>query len=491
MPRHAKGITPRAELPIHGTSPLELIFDFFAGRQQPGTAGMSSDTRFDKISGANVSMSFPELLRFVQVMLSTNCYTLQEVQWVLRKAKSSPYGKEEGNWHGDVSTEINDLNFVEWLSCVVRLALISHGSRGKNPEQCIDEVAKEMQLHNQRECKARIARIARTQAGFGAWTDDATPREALAPLAINLRRGKPLEDFMLGKHDMLKLQHRLLSCSRTPQNSQWSSFDGPYISMVVPTTAKGQSHKFQVIVQNTAHSVFNVSFRLDGLPFMSAFHTPAKSFCASGLDCVCELRAVVPHIGEYQGDVEVTDLRGLVVHARVPVYLRVISGGNTSYLVENLKLGAPGNPFHKTLSRGSLTHRIYSNGDRENDGLLKRGMTSPSGKDMFKAVEKRMSKSAAALVRPLSVRDAQHHSGAMPVHPTLRKGAKQASRQKMRIMTPKSRDPLEVSYTPGSAARGINSPTNLTRTHSGALTGPHSWLNGIAYKSSVPQRLAV
>lgn len=535
MPRYAKGVTPRSEPQIHGTSPLEIIFEFFAGRQQPGTAGLSLDTHFDKISAQNLSMSFPELLRFVQIMFHRNKFTLQEVQWMLRKAKSAPYGLEEvasvprsthqlrtacaafdrhealetipsragtqgldrrprltfplvsaaqGNWHGDISGEQTSLNFVEWLTCVVRLSLVSYGTQGLTPEECIDEIARDMQLHSQKLVKDRIARIARTQAGFGAWKDDATPREIFQSLAINLKRGKPLDDFMLTNHQMLKLQHRLLASSRSRENASWSAFDGPYISMVVPATPKGKFHRFQVIVQNKASNVFNVSFRLDGLPFMEASHTPSKSFCASGLDCICDLRAYCPHLGEFQGDIEVTDLKGHNVLHRVPVYLRVISGGSTRYLVE--RSVGPGNPIHKTLKAGSLTHRIFTNRD---DPVLNRSMTSPTGRNMFVATtQDRLTKSAAALIMPLSVRDAKSNVGTLPLHPSARKGIKSPSRKSMRSMTPKSRDPLDINFTPSSSR--IHSPSNITRTTSGTLTGPQSWLNGIALKSGTAFRLS-
>jgi hypothetical protein len=106
LPPGSKFGTVRSGRPLSGSSPLEVIFEFFCGRQQPGTAGMSTDVTFDEIAQANVSMSLPELMKFTLLMFPKHQFTKPELSWVMTKAKSDPFSAIETNWHGDVEGDL-------------------------------------------------------------------------------------------------------------------------------------------------------------------------------------------------------------------------------------------------------------------------------------------------------------------------------------------------------------------------------------------------
>jgi hypothetical protein len=64
---------------------------------------------FDDISQANVTVSYPELLKFASVMFYKTPFPRSEISWVMSKAKTDPYGKAEGNWHGDTNGDLKSV----------------------------------------------------------------------------------------------------------------------------------------------------------------------------------------------------------------------------------------------------------------------------------------------------------------------------------------------------------------------------------------------
>jgi hypothetical protein len=101
---------------------------------------------------------------------------------------------------------LGQLNFVEFLSCVIRLTLIAYGSLGMSPDAAVDEVAKDMHLGDINSVKQRLLRISRTNAGFGGWVDSDMDQEKAAVMALSMRRPKGLQEFMLPQDQMLVLQ---------------------------------------------------------------------------------------------------------------------------------------------------------------------------------------------------------------------------------------------------------------------------------------------
>lgn len=331
LPRGSALAAPVHSAMIEGNSPLEIIFDFFAGRQQPGTAGVSAKITFEEIAFGNSSMSFAELLKFTNMMFAPHAFTRQEVQWVMTKSKTDRYAEVEGNWHGDQGGDQKQLNFVEFLSCVVRLSLICFGSLGKTPLEGVEETAKLLTLTDLPALKARLVRIARTNGGFGGWQEPTEHREEGARATISAKRPKALQDFMLPRPDMIDVQHALLGCIQKVKGAcTWKAFSGPFISMVVPVTEPGSPHKFQLLLQGKSSTPIFPECDLSNLPFASSKYYPASlKGLASGMESSFDLYCDVPEPGEYTGHVSIFETRSKRVIGKVQVYLRAVPGSES------------------------------------------------------------------------------------------------------------------------------------------------------------------
>lgn len=332
LPRGSALATPVHSAIVDGNSPLEVIFDFFAGRQQPGTAGVSAKITFEEIAMGNTSMSFAELLKFTNMMFAPHAFTRAEVQWVMTKSKTERYAEVEGNWHGDQGGDMKQMNFVEFLSCVVRLSLICFGSLGKTPLEGVEETAKLLTLTDLPALKARLVRIARTNGGFGGWQEPSERPEQGAHATICAKRPKALQDFMLARPGMMDLQHALLGCMHKAKGvCTWKAFSGPFISMVVPVTEAGSPHKFQLLLQGKSYSPIFPECDLSHLPFASSKYYPASlKGLASGMESSFDLFCDVPETGEYTGHVTIFDTRSNRVIGNVQVYLRAVLGSESN-----------------------------------------------------------------------------------------------------------------------------------------------------------------
>uniref|UniRef100_A0A7S4NGY1 Uncharacterized protein n=1 Tax=Guillardia theta TaxID=55529 RepID=A0A7S4NGY1_GUITH len=180
-------------------SPFEMIFGFFCSRQQGSFDGLGT---FDEISKANVSMSFSELLKFVSMMFPHHQFTRGELSWVMSRAKVEPIPLSESSKADKNDSDLKALTYAEWLNCVLRLALIAYGSQDMEHDKIIEHVAKDLMLDNVAALKKRLDRIARTNAGFGAWKDEKMPMEEGSLLSLNMKRPKALAEYMPDKNKM-------------------------------------------------------------------------------------------------------------------------------------------------------------------------------------------------------------------------------------------------------------------------------------------------
>ena len=306
-------------------------------------------------------MSFPELIKFTNMMFKDLHFTRNEMSWFMMRSKLESLSQIEGNWHGDSEGDIKLLNFVEWLSCLLRMALVGYGTLGLKAEEALSKLADSMMLHDIIGLKSKLYRIARTNGGFGAWCDPSIPFEEGLPLALNVKRPKDLEDFMLERTEMLRLQDKLLSMARSEKNRIWVPFDGPYISMVVPLTPQ-KPHLFHVVVQNMEARPRNLSFRLRNLPFLHTQYKPCKATIVSaGMQCTFELAAFFDTAGDYDGEIHFTDKDGHGTFAVCPVYIRVLD--DTAIGHSRALTHREGNPL--IFEHGTLPHRIHSTNDSD------------------------------------------------------------------------------------------------------------------------------
>jgi len=76
IPAGSSNATPRSARPVSGESALELLYMFYAGRQQPGAGGLTKDVAFQDISSFNASMSFSETIKFVNEKSSGTIFSI-------------------------------------------------------------------------------------------------------------------------------------------------------------------------------------------------------------------------------------------------------------------------------------------------------------------------------------------------------------------------------------------------------------------------------
>ena len=86
IPSGSVQATPRTTRPVAGESSLELLYMFYAGRQQPGMGGLTKDVSFMEISAYNACMSFAELIKFANMHFAMP-FTRNEMAWFTMIAK--------------------------------------------------------------------------------------------------------------------------------------------------------------------------------------------------------------------------------------------------------------------------------------------------------------------------------------------------------------------------------------------------------------------
>jgi len=381
---------------------------------------------------------------------------------------------------------------VEWLACVVRLALIAHCSQGKTPEEAIDVTAKDFCLEDIQAAKRKLSRIARTKAGFGAWVDESVRMEPSAQLALNMKRGTPLKDLMVDDDSMLKLQNRLLGHSRSPKNRAWGAFEGPYISMVVPSTGPGQSHRFQVVIQNMSKEIVPLAFHLEKLDFMQMNYYPRSTMCAAGMDCTCNLRAIVPRPGEHMGFIVISNPRLNKEITRCPVYIRAISRGSGALV--SAAQQSLSNPVKRMLEPGSPAYRRHREDKSSEEGSRVGSPLGSTKGDSLRSVSTTARSSNSflnwtELIQPLKVNTAHRHTGSVPLHPAQRTGRK-ASTIHHKASAPLGTSPSGAQYIRRMDTYVAN--MSFRRMNSSAELSGAPWLSQVKQNATrVPFRLSM
>jgi len=431
LPRGSALATPRNSQLVDGLSTLEILFEFFAGRQQPGTCGCSSKLTFDEIAQGNVSMSFPELLKFASMMFPKDPFTRVEIQWMMTKAKTERYAEVEGNWHGDDGNDIKQMNFLEFLSCVVRMSLIAFGSKGLTPKEGIHKTSKLLMLSDPLGLKARLLRVARTNGGFGGWKEPTERPEEGASISINQKRPKPIQDFMLSRPEMMDMQHLLLSYCHKPSTTVWKPFDGSFVSMVVPVTPEGVHHKFQILLQSTSQKPVFPACDLSQLPFASTRYLPASdNGLAAGMESTFDVFCATPSEGEYTGVVTFSDTRSGAPLGRVQVYIRAVpcNEQNRSRALSAARVSATNTPPEEKQQKLAPTPaELEAAIAGEGGGTRVRGLLGRSGSAMSlcsatgKLVNPNKQGQLKEVVAPINVKAPKGSYAPPMVHPTQRK----------------------------------------------------------------------
>jgi len=178
----------------------------------------------------------------------------------------------------------------------------------------------------------------RVNAGFGAWK--MAPEEAVAfkkPRKPRVRQTKSMASLIPGTAVVSQLCDYLLSFSGKVYNVTWETFSGPYIAMIIPTTALARRCRLQVVVRNMSPTHFVVDRELFGVPILNIKSMPPKKI-AAGMDFSMELWVDLPLLPcEHLGGVRIFEGEDRKFLFTIPIYIKIVAT-STNSLEDEIKL---------------------------------------------------------------------------------------------------------------------------------------------------------
>jgi hypothetical protein len=335
--------------PVDTTKPgatngsMELIFVYYAARQSVGSTGLNSDPTFEEIEQANTTISAGEFIKFMEDMVMF-ILPRNDVFNVFqpRTEKSSEQNGSKQSLEKNADSDggaTQELNFLDFVAAVVRLSIyIFKTSDRVSFRQCVEQMAEMLHLDDSRYVKEYLTLAGRVNAGFGAWK--MAPEEAVAfkkPRKPRVRQTKSMASLIPGTAVVSELCDYLLSFSGKVYNVTWETFSGPYIAMIVPTTALARRCRLQIVVRNMSPTHFVVDRELFGVPILNIKSMPPKKI-AAGMDFSMELWVDLPLAPcEHLGGVRVFEGEDRKFLFTIPIYIKIVAT-STNSLEEEIKL---------------------------------------------------------------------------------------------------------------------------------------------------------
>ncbi len=336
--------------PIDTTKPgatngsLELIFLYYAARQNVGSTGLNSDPTFEEIEQANSTMSAGEFIKFMEDMVMFilprndvfNVFQPRGAERTSDQKGSKPSLEENSDSDSGVSQE---LDFLDFVAAVVRLSIYIFKTSDKVSYQtCVEQMADMLHLSDSRYVKEYLTLAGRVNAGFGAWK--MAPEEAVAfkkPRKPRVRQTISMASLIPGTAVVSQLCDYLLGFSGKVYNVTWDTFSGPYIAMVIPTTALARRCRMQIVVRNMSPTHFVVDREIFGVPCLNIKSMPPKKI-AAGMDFSMDLWVDLPGTPcEHLGGVRIFEGEDRKFLFTIPIYIKVVAT-STNTLEDEIKL---------------------------------------------------------------------------------------------------------------------------------------------------------
>jgi hypothetical protein len=329
--------------PIDTTKPgatngsMELIFMYYAARQSVGSTGLNSDPTFEDIEHANTTISAGEFIKFMDDMVM---FTIprNDVFNVFQPRKAEKTFDQQGSKQDptvDSDSEhgaSQELDFSDFLAAVVRLSIyIFKTSEKVSYQTCIDKMADMLHVRNSQFVKEYLALAGRVNAGFGAWK--MAPEEAVAfkkPRKPRVRQSVSMTSLIPGHAVVSELCDYLLGFSGKVYNVTWDAFSGPYIAMVIPTTALAKRCRLQIVLRNMSPTHFMVDREIFGVPCLKIKSMPPKKI-AAGMDYSMELWVDSSEAPcEHLGGVKLFEGEGRKFLFTIPIYIKIVTTSSTT-----------------------------------------------------------------------------------------------------------------------------------------------------------------
>ena len=304
-------------VPKQGASALEMMFKYYAARRQNSHEGGTLKT-FEEIEEANSTMDMSELTKFMKEFMP-GVFNRKEINWMFKMSN------QMANGLSDDSVHTMDYDEFAGMLCIVAMQLY----RGCSPKEMAMRLGRRLELHDPLAMRAKLKRMGRIDAGFGAWKSD----EAHAIVEkFDPKHRFPLEPdagkFCLGYHDFCVVKKTLEEGFPHVKIPEWLPFPGQFIAFVYPEKGvrEGKKIRFKVAVRNIAPRAIDLYARLVDLPNVSLTESGEHGSVAPGMDKTVTI--VIEEI------LPMSQVGGLVFSAeesgpelfRCPIFLRATKG---------------------------------------------------------------------------------------------------------------------------------------------------------------------
>lgn len=307
-------------VPAQGSTALEMMFKYYAARRQNSHEGGTLAT-FEEIQEANATVDMSELTKFMKEFMP-GVFNRKEINWMFKMSNQMANGLSDDCVH------TMDYDEFVGMLCIVAMQLY----RGCKPKEMGRELGKRLELHDPLAMRAKLKRMGKMDAGFGAWKCD-----TYGPVVekYDPTRRFPLEPdagkYCLDYHDFCDVKKTLMEGFPDVKIPEWLPFPGPFIAFVYPTKGarEGKKIRFKVAVRNVAPRAIDLYARLVDLPNVSLTETGEHGSVAPGMDKTCTI--IVENI------LPISQVGGLIFSAeesgpelfRCPIFLRATTGGHS------------------------------------------------------------------------------------------------------------------------------------------------------------------
>jgi Ca2+-binding EF-hand superfamily protein len=298
-------------IPQSGATACQMMFKYYAARRQAKEGG--GTMTFQEIEEANNSIDMSELNKFMREMLP-GIFNRKEIYWMFRTANLFEHGLSDDS--------VFTMDFEEFVGVLAVVAMQLY--RGFTPREMASKLAEKLELHDPLAMRAKLKKMGRIDAGFGAWkSDEGSMPKRFDPKA-RFRLEADAEKFTLSFSAFCELKEHLLNDFPDVKIPEWMAFPGPFIAFVFPVAGvrNGKLIRFKVTIRNIAPRSIDLYGRLVDLPNCSMTEQAGKSQIAPGMDMDFEIvvEKVAPNC----------QVGGLVISAehsgpeifRCPIFLR-------------------------------------------------------------------------------------------------------------------------------------------------------------------------
>lgn len=321
-----------ARVPDEGASCLEMIFTYYASRRQGDVIDREKGLSFEEQAEANSTMDLPEMERFARDFFG-GVFNRKELLWMFKQANEMS---------GISDDNVFTLHLEEFICLVCQMGMQLY--RGRDVEGVVKGMRDRLNLNNPIEMRAKLRKLGRMDAGFGAWKSDELSKVTFYDPEVRAVLGDDARSWILPQHQLIELKEKMTASFPAMQLPEWLSFKGPYIAFAAPVNRmrKGKPVRFKITIRNRAARKFAIHGRVLDLPWIWIKQSAAGDGIAPGMDFTQQLYVEEVPPGHHLGAIVFSAKEGGPELFRCPIYLRGVQ----------MSRAVLASDAHKTLARG-------------------------------------------------------------------------------------------------------------------------------------------